>query len=200
MSRLAKISAIQMGSFASLRNRNMFTINTRGPIYDPEAVQPMRDELVAAGFAELITPQDVDAYLSKNQGTALVMVNSVCGCAAGSARPGITLALQNNIIPDKLLTVFAGQDRDAVDHFRNNYLPGIPPSSPFIALFKNGGLAFVMQRYNIEGKTADMVADELTEAFNAHCTREGPSVPKEVYEAIMHAKACGSKIPRYDNQ
>jgi len=175
----------------------MFTINTRGPIYDPEAVQPMRDELVAAGFTEMLKPQDVDLFLSKNEGTALVMINSVCGCAAGSARPGITLALQNKIIPERILTVFAGQDRDAVDHFRNVFLPGVPPSSPFIALFKNGELVFLMQRYNIEGKSAEMVAGELIEAFNIHCSKEGPSVSKEIYEAIMHAKACGSKIPLY---
>jgi putative YphP/YqiW family bacilliredoxin len=176
----------------------MFTINTRGPIYDPEAVQPMRDELAAAGFIEMLTPQDVEAYLSKKEGATLVMINSVCGCAAGSARPGVTLALQNDIIPDRFITVFAGQDRDAVDYFRNSYLPGIPPSSPFIVLFKNGEIAFLMQRYNIEGKTAGMVAEELIEAFNAHCTKEGPSVPREVYEAIEHAKACGSRIPRYN--
>ena len=176
----------------------MFTINTRGPIYDPESVQPMRDELVAAGFVELLSPVDVDTFLSKNEGTALVMINSVCGCAAGSARPGVTLALQNKVIPDKILTVFAGQNRDAVDHFRNAYLPGVPPSSPFIALFKNGEPSFLMQRFNIEGKTADMVAEELTEAFNTYCTKEGPSVPKEAYDAILHAKACGSKIPLYN--
>lgn len=176
----------------------MFTINTRGPVYDPEAVQPMRDELLAAGFNEMLTPADVDSYLSKSEGTTLVMINSVCGCAAGSARPGVTLALQNNKIPDNITTVFAGQDRDSVDHLRSMYLPGIPPSSPFIAIFKNGEIVFLMQRMNIEGKTADMVADELTEAFNEHCTKEGPSVPPEMYEAIMHAKACGSKIPRYN--
>jgi len=176
----------------------MFTINTRGPIYDQQAVQPMRDELVAAGFTELIMPGDVDAFLSKKEGTSLVMVNSVCGCAAGSARPGVTMALQNNIIPDNLLTVFAGQDRDSVDHFRNSYLPGVPPSSPFIALFKNGEAVFIMQRMNIEGKTAEMVAEELIDAFNTHCTKTGPSVPNEVYEAIMHAKACGSKIPKFN--
>jgi len=175
----------------------MFNINTRGPIYDQEAVQPMRDELVAAGFTEMLTPQDVDTFLSGKEGTAMVMVNSVCGCAAGSARPGVTLALQNKVIPDKILTVFAGQERDAVDHFRNSFLKGIPPSSPFIALYKNGEPVYLMQRYNIEGKTADMVAEELVEAFNVHCTKEGPSVPKEVYEAILHAKACGSKIPLY---
>jgi len=176
----------------------MFNINTRGPIYDPEAVQPMRDELVAAGFTEMFTTQDVDSYLTKTEGTVLVMINSVCGCAAGSARPGINLALQNKIIPDRLVTVFAGQDRDAVDHYRNNYLPGIHPSSPFIVLYKNGEISFIMQRMNIEGKTAEMVAEELIEAFNVHCTKRGPSVPKEAYEAILHAKACGSKIPMFN--
>src|SRR5258706_1866416 len=113
----------------------MFEINTRGPVYDPEAVQPMRDELLAAGFNEMLTPADVDTYLSKTEGTTLVMINSVCGCAAGSARPGVTLALQNSKIPDNITTVFAGQDRDAVDHLRSMYLPGIPPSSPFMAIF-----------------------------------------------------------------
>lgn len=176
----------------------MFQINTRGPVYDPEAVQPMRDELTAAGFTELLTPADVDKYLSATKGTTLVMVNSVCGCAAGSARPGVTLALQNLRIPDNIVTAFAGQDRDAVDQLRSIYLPSFAPSSPFIALFKDGEPAFVMQRFNIEGKTADMVADELVEAFNSFCTKQGPSVPPEQYEAIMHAKACGSKIPKYN--
>lgn len=176
----------------------MFTINSRGPVYDPEAVQPMRDELVAAGFKEMLLPADVDAFLSKSEGTSLVMINSVCGCAAGSARPGVTMALQNSKIPDNSVTVFAGQDRDAVDHLRSAYLPGIPPSSPFIALYKNGEIVFLMQRLNIEGKTADMVAEELTEAFNEYCTKEGPAVSKEVYEQILHAKACGSKIPRFN--
>ncbi len=176
----------------------MFQINQRVPIYDPQAVQPMRDELTAAGFAELLTPADVDAYLGAKEGTTLVMINSVCGCAAGSARPGVTLALQNNVIPDRVVTVFAGQDRDAVDHLRSSYLPGIPPSSPYMALFKGSELVFLMQRMNIEGKTADMVADELIAAFNEHCKKEGPSVPKEQYDAILHAKACGSKIPKFE--
>lgn len=176
----------------------MYTLNQRGPIYDPEAVQPMRDELVAAGFTELSTPADVDTFVAPKEGTTLVMINSVCGCAAGSARPGVTLALQNKIIPDKVVTVFAGQDRDAVDQLRNAYLPGIPPSSPYMALFKDGEVVFLMQRMNIEGKTADMVAEELVDAFNEHCKKEGPSVPKEQYDAILHAKACGSKIPKYN--
>jgi putative YphP/YqiW family bacilliredoxin len=175
----------------------MFQINTRGPIYDPEAVQPMRDELIAAGFIELLSPADVDTFLGQKEGTTLVMINSVCGCAAGSARPGVTLALQNKLIPNRIVTVFAGQDRDAVDQLRNAYLPGIPPSSPYMALFKDGEIVYLMQRMNIEGKTADMVAEELIAAFNEHCTFEGPSVPKEQYDAILHAKACGSKIPKY---
>lgn len=176
----------------------MFTINQRAPIYDPNAVQPMRDELVAAGFTEMLTPADVDNYVGSKEGTTLVMINSVCGCAAGSARPGATLALQNKKIPNRIVTVFAGQDRDAVEHLRNMYLPGIPPSSPFMALYKNGEIVFLMQRMNIEGKNAEMVAEELIEAFNAHCEKEGPSVSKEQYDAILHAKACGSKIPKFN--
>lgn len=175
----------------------MFQINQRAPIYDPEAVQPMRDELTAAGFTEMIAPADVDTFVGNKEGTTLVMINSVCGCAAGSARPGVTMALQNGIIPDRITTVFAGQDRDAVDHLRNAYLPGIPPSSPYMAIFKNGDVVFLMQRMNIEGKTAEMVAEELIAAFNEHCNKVGPSVPKEHYDAILHAKACGSKIPKY---
>lgn len=175
----------------------MYQINSRGPIYDPEAVQPMRDELVAAGFTELLTPADVDTFVGPKEGTTLVMINSVCGCAAGSARPGVTLALQNSVIPDRIVTVFAGQDRDVVDQLRNAFLPGIPPSSPYVALFKDGKLVFLMQRMDIEGKTAEMVAEELTAAFDEYCTKQGPSVPKEQYDAILHAKTCGSKIPKY---
>jgi putative YphP/YqiW family bacilliredoxin len=178
----------------------MFQINTRGPIYDPEAVQPMRDELVYVGFNELITPGDVDKHLDRNDGkTVLVMINSVCGCAAGSARPGVTLALQNDIIPDILCTVFAGQDRDAVDTFRNKYLPGVPPSSPFIVLIKDKEVLFLMQRLNIEGKSAEMVASELIDAFNTHCKANGPSISKEAYAELIHAKMCGSKIPLAKN-
>ena len=174
----------------------MFTINQRGPIYDPHAVQPMRDELTGAGFTEMLTPADVESFIGGNKyKTVLVFINSVCGCAAGSARPGVTLALQNNIIPDVLLTTFAGQDRDAVDYLRQNYLKGIPPSSPFIALFKNGELIHCLQRFNIEGRTADDIAEELATTFNEHCSRPGPSVPPEVYEKLPQFKRCGSKIP-----
>ncbi len=174
----------------------MFSINQKGPIYDPTSVQPMRDELSGAGFTELITPADVDMFIGKNNDkTVLVFLNSVCGCATGSARPGITLALQNKIIPDVLLTVFAGQDRDAVDQLRSQFLPGVPPSSPFIALYKNGELVHTLQRFNIEGRTADDIAEELALVFNKTCSRQGPSVSPEAYENLPQFKRCGSKIP-----
>lgn len=144
----------------------MYNINIKPPIYDPEAVQPMRDELVYVGFEETVTPQQVEDVLSKQEGsTVLVFVNSVCGCAAGSARPGVTLSLQHNVIPDKFITVFAGQDRDAVDYLREKYLTNIPPSSPFIALFKDGKILFVMPRHHIEGRGPEEIAYDLRAAF-----------------------------------
>jgi putative YphP/YqiW family bacilliredoxin len=178
----------------------MFNINSNSPTYDPQAVQPMRDELIAAGFTEMLSPADVDAFINrKDDKTVLIMINSVCGCAAGSARPGVTLALQNKIIPDVLMTAFAGQDKAAVALLREKYLPGIPPSSPFIALFKNGEVIFMMQRLDIEGKSADMVAGELIDAFNTLCSAQGPSIPEEDYKNLVHAVACGSKIPLAKN-
>lgn len=178
----------------------MFTINQRAPIYDPEAVQPMRDELIFVGFEELLTPQTVEDVLSQNNDeTVLVMINSVCGCAAGSARPGVTLALQHNIIPDRLVTVFAGQERDAVDHLRNKFLANIPPSSPFIALFKNRKAIYLMPRHKIEGRYDEEIADELKSVFDQFCKRPGPSVSPERYAELVHAKMCGSKIPLNKN-
>lgn len=173
----------------------MFEISKRGPIYDPEAVQPMRDELLYTGFKEMLTPDAVHEILDRDdEKTVLVFINSVCGCAAGSARPGVTLALQNKVIPDNLVTVFAGQDRDAVDEFREKYLPGFPPSSPFIAMFKNGKLIFEMQRQDIEGKTPEAVAGELIEVFNTYCSKAGPSISQDAYSKLQHYKECGSKI------
>lgn len=178
----------------------MFNINLNQPTYDPVAVQPMRDELIAAGFKELLSPADVNTFINrKDDKTVLVMINSVCGCAAGSARPGVTLALQNKIIPDELYTTFAGQDKMAVTELREKYLPGIPPSSPFIVIFKNGEIIFMMQRYDIEGKNAETVAGELIDAFNTLCTKEGPSIPAEDYANLVHAIMCGSKIPLAKN-
>ncbi len=174
----------------------MLNINLRPPIYDPAAVQPMRDELIYVGFEELKTPQAVEDVLTQKTGeTFLVMINSVCGCAAGSARPGITLALQNKIIPDRFLTVFAGQDRDAVDHLRHTILDNYPPSSPSMALVKDGEVLFMLPRFHIEGRTAEEISADLTEVFEQYCSRQGPSISKEAYEKLIHAKACGSKIP-----
>ena len=174
----------------------MFEIKvTRPPIYDPEAVQPMRDELTWVGFEELSTPAAVDAAINESAGTTLVFINSVCGCAAGSARPGIALALQHGTIPDRITTVFAGQDRDAVDRVRE-HLAGYPPSSPFVAIFREGKPVHVLQRFEIEGRYPEQIAQIMTEAFDSHCSAPGPSVPREKYDMLVHAQMCGSKIPR----
>ena len=175
----------------------MFNIQSRPPMYDQDAVQPMRDELVAVGFKELLTAKEVDEAIKVNDDkTVLVMINSVCGCAAGSARPGISLALQNNIIPDKLFTVFAGQEREAIDRLRQ-YIPGFPPSSPCVALFKNGELIYFMQRYDIEGNDAGYISNVLKEVFVDACSNRGPSISKDNFDKVMYAKQCGSKIPLF---
>lgn len=166
------------------------------PLYDPESVQWMRDELIYVGFEEMLIPEAVEYHLRKNDDEIkLVVLNSVCGCAAGSARPGVSLALQNDLIPDKLLTSFAGQDRDAVDYLRSEFLKDYPPSSPMMALFKNGQVIYIMHRYQIEGRTPEQIAADLIEVFNKVCKRKGPSIPKEKYEQLVHAKACGHAIP-----
>jgi putative YphP/YqiW family bacilliredoxin len=176
----------------------MFNITSRPPMYDQNAVQPMRDELVAVGFKELLNPQDVDnAVKVNNNETILVMINSVCGCAAGSARPGVSLALQNDLIPDKLYTGFAGQERDAVDRIRE-LIGNFPPSSPSVALFKNGQLIHFMHRYEIEGQMPQQISEYWREIFNEHCTKQGPSIPAEHFAKVMYAKQCGSKIPLYN--
>lgn len=178
----------------------MFNINTSAPIYDPDSVQPMRDELIFVGFEEATTPQKVDDLLSqKDDKTVFVMVNSVCGCAAGSARPAAALSLQNDIVPDRLVTVFAGQDRDAVDHLRKKYLGSVPPSSPFMALFKNGEPVFAIPRHHIEGRGAQDIAEDLKSIFNQQCSAKGPSISPERYAELVHAVSCGSKIPLNKN-
>jgi len=176
----------------------MFNITSRAPMYDPNAVQPMRDELVAVGFNELLTPDEVESAVNiKDDKTILVMINSVCGCAAGSARPGVSLALQNDIIPDKFYTVFAGQEREAVDKVRS-MITEYPPSSPSVALFKNGKPIYFMQRLDIEGNSPAQIAKELMDNFNEYCSAEGPSISPENFKKIMYAKQCGSKIPLYN--
>ncbi len=136
-------------------------------MYPAELVKPMREDLTAIGFKELYTVKDVNAAMSK-EGTTLVVVNSVCGCAAANARPGARMALQNAKTPDNLVTVFAGVDREAVDAARAQMMP-FPPSSPSMALFKNGELVHMLERHHIEGRPADMIAENLKGAFDEHC-------------------------------
>ena len=171
-------------------------IYTRLPMYDEEAVQPMRDELIAYGFQEMRNPEEVDRALTESKGTALVVINSVCGCAAGSARPGVGAALQNKNIPDHLFTSFAGQDGDAVEWIRQTYLHEFAPSSPSLALLQDGKVICMMERKDIEGRRPQEIAANLKAAFDQHCSRTGPSVPAEDFANITHAVACGSTIPR----
>ena len=136
--------------------------------YDPVFVQPMREELTRIGVQELRTPEEVDRFFADARGTAMVVVNSVCGCAAGGARPGVTKALRHGSRPDRVATVFAGQDLDATSRARS-FFTDVPPSSPSIALFKDGKLVHFVPRHAIEGRTPDMVAYDLVTAFDEHC-------------------------------
>lgn len=173
--------------------------NWHQPNYDPVAVQPMRDELIAVGFEEMLTAEEVDEILSsEEEQTVLVVINSVCGCAAGSARPGVCEALQHQVIPDRLVTSFAGQDKAAVAQIREKYLTQIPPSSPSMALFKNGDLVFLLPRHYIEGRSPAEISAVLKRAFDEHCSRKGPSIPREQYEKVVHARACGSRMPLFN--
>ena len=138
------------------------------PMYDPQLVQPMREELSRIGFQELRTPAEVDAVLGSTTDTTLVVVNSVCGCAARNARPAVTLAINHAHRPRQLLTVFAGQDADATARARS-YFTGYQPSSPQIALFKAGDLVFMLERRNIEGRAAQDIAADLMQAFDRYC-------------------------------
>ena len=136
-------------------------------MYPAEFVKPMREELTQIGFNELFSSEDVDHALAKS-GTTLVVVNSVCGCAAANARPAVRLSLGNEKTPDQLVTVFAGVDGDAVAQARKYFLP-YPPSSPSIALFKDGQLVHFLERHHIEGGTAQMISDNLQEAYKQYC-------------------------------
>jgi len=136
-------------------------------MYPEEIVKPMREELVAVGFQELYTAKEVEDALAK-EGTTLVVVNSVCGCAARNARPGARMSLDNSKTPDQIVTVFAGVDKDAVDAAREKMFP-FPPSSPSMALFKNGELVHMLERHHIEGHPAETISENLKEAYNEHC-------------------------------
>lgn len=136
-------------------------------MYPAEITDPCRQDLTEAGFVELKTSTDVDQAV-KPAGTTLVVINSVCGCAAGNARPAVKLAVQHEKKPDRITTVFAGVDADATDQTRS-YLPGIPPSSPAIALFKDGKPVFVLERHEIENRGPDEIAWDIVHAFDEHC-------------------------------
>lgn len=136
-------------------------------MYPAELVKPMREDLTKVGFQELHTANDVDAAIAK-EGTTLVVVNSVCGCAAANARPGASMSLQNDKRPDQLVTVFAGVDKEATDKAREHMVP-FPPSSPCIALFKDGELVHMLERHHIEGRPAELIASNLMDAYNAQC-------------------------------
>ena len=136
-------------------------------MYPPELVKPMREDLTRVGFTELFNAEEVNQALTK-EGTTLVVVNSVCGCAAANARPAAAMSLQNDKKPDQIVTVFAGVDREAVDAARALMIP-FPPSSPCMALFKDGELVHMLERHHIEGRPADMISDNLKDAYNEVC-------------------------------
>ena len=137
-------------------------------MYPPELVRPMKDDLVNAGFEEILTANDVDQTIDNTKGTLLVVVNSVCGCAAGNMRPGVKMSLSNNKQPSKLTTVFAGVDTEAVNQARKYFLP-YSPSSPSIALFKDGALVHFLERHHIEGGSAEMISANLCAAYDEYC-------------------------------
>jgi putative YphP/YqiW family bacilliredoxin len=137
-------------------------------MYPEEIVAPMKSELTEVGFKELLTAEEVDQLMKSTEGTALIMVNSVCGCAAANARPAVRMAIQNAKKPNILSTVFAGVDQDAVAQARKYFLP-YPPSSPSIALMKNGKLVHFIERHHIEGRPAELIAENLKAAFDEYC-------------------------------
>lgn len=137
-------------------------------MYPAELTAPMAKDLTNHGFQSLTTPEEVSNVLDKKEGTVMVVVNSVCGCAAANARPGAKLAAQNDKTPDVMATVFAGVDREATEKARSYMLP-YPPSSPSIALFKDGKLVHFLERHHIEGRTAEIIAENLKMAFDRYC-------------------------------
>jgi putative YphP/YqiW family bacilliredoxin len=139
--------------------------------YPEEFIGPMRQELTQLGVQETRTPEQVDAVLGPNSGTVMMVINSMCGCAAGRARPGVALSLKHGVLPEKVATVFAGGDLEATARVRE-YLPDYPPSSPSVALFKGGKPVFMLQRHEIENRDATEIAKSLTEAFDRFCAKQ----------------------------
>ena len=142
-------------------------VEAKPPMYPQEIVQPMRDELTAVGFKQINEVEQIEAEINAT-GTTLVVVNSICGCAAANARPGVRFSLDNEKVPSNLVTVFAGVDREATDAARALMVP-FPPSSPSMALFKDGELVHMLERHHIEGRNADIIAENLRAAYNEHC-------------------------------
>ena len=136
-------------------------------MYPAELVKPMREDLTSVVFVELTTSNDVTTHISKSK-TAVLIVNSVCGCAAANARPGVNDSLNNNKKPEQLFTVFAGVDKEATDAARSLMIP-FPPSSPCIAIFKDGELVHMLERHHIEGRSSEIISDNLRQAYNQHC-------------------------------
>lgn len=165
------------------------------PSYPPDMVQPFRDELTVVGIRELLTPEEVDRAVA-SKGTVFCVINSICGCAGGTARPGVAAALQNKVIPDQIYSVFAGMEKEATDRVRQLHRDLAAPSSPSMVLFKDGKVVAMFPRSSIEGRYPQDLAADLVEAFNKHCTKSGPSIPAEQFAKLSHAKACGSSIPR----
>ena len=168
------------------------------PNYDPAAVQHMRDELTDVGFQEMFTLDDVDReLLNRPDESVLLVVNSVCGCAAGSARPGVALALQHHTIPDHLVTVFAGMDKKVVEYIRQRFLSQFHPSSPCFALFRNGEIEFMMERKDIVNKSPEEISSILTTLFDQKCKGKGPSISPDKYQQLNNVVMCSSNIPKY---
>ncbi|CAN5170790.1 BrxA/BrxB family bacilliredoxin [soil metagenome] len=154
-------------------------MSNSAPSYSPEVAKPFREELTAVGFTELLTVADVDAALNiQNDKTTLLVLNSVCGCAAGKARPGVILSMANEVIPDEYVTLFAGMEKEAVSYFREKYLPGLTATSPNIAVFKNGQLIHILHRYMIEGNSAVEIAQELSAVYDKVCSKR--NLPEEI--------------------
>ena len=141
-------------------------------MYPELMIIPMREELTRLGIEELRSAQEVEQLLGQSKGTVMVVVNSVCGCAAGRMRPAVRLALEHAVKPEKMVTVFAGQDREATEQARRHFA-GYPPSSPAIALLRDGELVFMMQRMDIENREAEDIAQDLTSAFDRFCAKSG---------------------------
>ncbi len=155
-------------------------IGKSGPNYSEIIAGPYREELVNAGFEQMLTLEDVDNVLDRNDDKIiLVVLNSVCGCSARVGRPGTLLSLFNNLVPDSLATLFAGMEKEAVVHFRTKYLPGLTPTSPNIAIFKNGKLVYILHRHQIESNSAQQIAEELTGAYDTICTKKNEEGDKE---------------------